>query len=70
MAIDFPRHWPARLGGAPVRCSSATSKTGNGFGWSFDSSSRFDDDVPEVDCTRTASFSRRVKEEAALLFES
>ena len=33
------------------------------------SSSRFDDDVPEVNCTWTASFSWRVKE-AALLFES
>ena len=32
------------------------------------SSSRFDDDVPEVNCTWTASFSRRVKE-AALWFE-
>ena len=33
------------------------------------SSSRFDDDVPEVNCTWTASFSWRVKE-AALWFES
>ena len=33
------------------------------------SSSRFDDDVPEVNCTSTASFSWRVKE-AALWFES
>ena len=33
------------------------------------SSSRFDDDMPEVNCTWTASFSRRVKE-AALWFES
>ena len=33
------------------------------------SSSRFDDDVPEVNCTCTASFSWRVKE-AALWFES
>ena len=33
------------------------------------SSSRFDDDVPEVNCTWTASFSWRIKE-AALWFES
>ena len=33
------------------------------------SSSRFDDDVPEINCTWTASFSWRVKE-AALWFES
>ena len=37
------------------------------FGWSFFFA--FDDDVPEVNCTWTASFSWRVKE-AALWFES
>ena len=50
-----------------VRCSSATPKPVIGSGGL--SSSRFDDDVSEVNCTWTASFSRRVKE-AAFWFES
>ena len=48
---------PARLPKPPVIGSGGLS------------SSRFDDDVPEVNCTWTASFSWRVKE-AALWFES
>ena len=52
-----------------VRCSSATSKTGNTIGSGGLSSSRFDDDVQEVNCPWTASFSWRVKE-AVLWFES